>query len=81
VYDIVFGVMNPFNDTMIEALNYCILLGKMFISTQKKAKKDCFIYNYQIELKQRLELEKFICVEKAQEKKFTKRWSSIYENL
>ena len=61
--------MNPFNDTMIDALNYCILLGKMFISTQKKANKDCSLYCYQVEIKQMLELERYICVEKAQEKK------------
>lgn len=81
LYDIIFGVMNPSSDTMIDALNYCILLGKRFISTQKKTNKDCFLYYYQIELRQMLELEKYICVEKAQEKKFTKRWSFIYENL
>jgi hypothetical protein len=79
--DVIFGIMNPFKDSVIDCLNYCILLGKAFIVKQKKTTGDCFLYFYQRELKNRLELEQFICMDEAQEDKFNRKWGFIYENL
>ena len=44
VFEVIFGIANPFGDKLIDSLNYCILLAKMFISHQKKGGLDCFFY-------------------------------------
>ena len=35
LFDVIFGVLNGHNDTLIDCLNYLILLAKWFISNQK----------------------------------------------
>jgi len=81
LFEVLFGVSNPFNEDLLDALNYCLLFAKMFISKQKKSKLDCFFYKYQVELKQRLEIEKTIYITNDKENIFDKRWKEIFEQM
>jgi hypothetical protein len=80
--DIIFGVQNPFEYNIIDALNFCILFAKRFLYQQKKNdKKKCSFYAYQIDLKNRLEIEHLLSIEHGSEEHFNELWLSIYDQL
>jgi hypothetical protein len=56
--EMIFGILNPFNDQMFHCLNLCILLAKYHISVQKKNKNNPCFYVFLQELKMRIESEK-----------------------
>ncbi len=80
VLDIVFGVLNPEELHIINALNYCILFAKSFIHKQKKSEGEIIFYLYQVELKNRLEIE-YMLSKQGSEEGFNKQWATIYNNI
>ena len=76
--NIIFGI--PINTERIITLNYCILLRKQYIYSQRILTKDMFFLQYLYILKTELELEKIILTIKHQEEKFF-RWNEIYEYI
>ena len=63
------------------AINYIILLGKMYIYRQKMNEKIiCFNY-FLNELKFKLDIEKTICETKNTLSLFNKRWDTILKSL
>ena len=58
--DIVLGVMNEFNDTMLKALNYCILFAKGYIVKCKENIVNCSFDIFRCKLKERLLIEEYI---------------------
>ena len=81
MFDILFGIANPFKHDILDSLNYCILFAKLFISKQKKGKQDCIFYKYKLELKERLNIERVILIEAGKEELFEKKWKSIFEAM
>ena len=79
--DIIFGIHNPECDDIIQAYNYCILFAKKFIYDMKLNMKDCDFYEYQIELKNRLEVEALLSTENGTNESFHRRWSDIINGL
>ena len=59
--DVLFGIVNTNNDTMLYCLNFCILLAKKYICDTKNAKNVLFLYDFQRILKDRLIVEEAIC--------------------
>ena len=71
----------PGNSDIEIVLNYCILLGKWYIFCQKIHEKNTIdIYDYLVQLKQRLFIEKTICIRDGNLKSFDK-WNFLYEQL
>ena len=79
--DIIFGVINGNELQIIDVLNYCMLSAKYFISVQKRNEKDVDFYLYQIELKNRLEVESVISTQTNNIEKFNNKWELILNNL
>ena len=79
--DIVFGIVNENNLDLLNVINFCILLAKYYIYVQKRSSKNLDLYTYQIELKNRLELEAVCCIQQNCIEKFNIMWNDILENL
>ncbi len=79
--DVVLGIQNHSKDAMLDNLNYCLLLAKMFIYDKKYEKKVCDFYEYQKRVKDILECEKFSYSESRRYEIFEKTLFTIYENL
>ena len=76
---ILFGF--PENDNIFQVLNYCILLAKYYIYCNRLfANNRLDMYQYQVILKQRLAIEKYICIKEGKQKHFDK-YTFIYENM
>ena len=58
--DVVLGIPNYNENTEIDILNYLILFAKKHISKCKQSSTNIFFYTYQVALKERLLIEKYI---------------------
>jgi hypothetical protein len=78
--DILFGIVpNTFNDKMIETLNFCIIEGKWYIAKEKYVLNDCNFIKFLCELKNRINIEKYIITTmKDNEDLFERKWGLIY---
>ena len=81
ITDVLFGVRNPNNLPLLDALNFCILFAKTFIYEQRKNRKELLLYYFQVELKKRLDIEYCLCTQQNSVVKFCTQWSDIYDNL
>ena len=79
--DVILGIYNPNDDIVIKCLNFCILFAKYFVYNNKKKGLDVHLYNYLVELKNRLEIENVIASQNDQEEAFRKQWLFIFEYL
>ena len=79
--EIIFGIINENNLDVLNVLNFCILFAKYFISRQKKNNSCIEFYKYQIELKNRLEVESIICTQQNKSECFNEMWKDILEHL
>ena len=76
---ILFGF--PSNCDIVTVLNFCVLFAKWYIYCKKLNNKNDFdLYEYQVQLKQRLLFEKMICNKNQNQHSFEK-WNIIYEHL
>jgi len=58
--DILFGITNDNNDIVLDNLNFCILFAKSYIYDAKKSNKEMIFNLFLLQLKKRLDMEKFI---------------------
>ena len=79
--DVILGIHNPNGYVVFDAYNYCILLAKQFIYKQKKDKKACDFYYFQIMLKDRLEVESLRSMINGKVHSFERRWRDIFDSL
>ena len=79
LFDIIFGILNENEDIVIDTLNYLLLLGKWFISNQKKNENECKFKCFLNLLEQRLCVEEIICIEKGTYEQFVRKWQMLYE--
>ena len=54
--DTILGIQNPNNDSCIDALNYCILIGKYYIYSVKKSGKEIFLFDFLQYVKNKIEI-------------------------
>ena len=81
VLDILFGIVNENNDNMIGCLNFCILLAKRYIkSVHENGNKDYFIYDFQIEIKNSIDIEEYIYTKNDQKEIFERKWNFFREH-
>ena len=79
--EIIFGIINENNLNVLNVINFCILFAKYYIYKQKKERKDIDFYRYQIELRNRLEIECIICTQQQNIEMFNEMWKDVLENL
>ena len=79
--DIVFGVLNDNNDTCVDVMNYCILIGKYYISKAKNVDETVSFLNYLHILKNKMEVMKTRYCLKGKEDVFEEKWSTLYNNF
>ena len=80
-FDIIFGIPNVNNHTLLNALNYCILLAKKIIYNCQIEGKVCSFYQYQTKLKSRLDAELYLCTESNKVENYLEQWQEIYNGL
>ena len=79
--NVIFGIVNSFQDPIIDIINYCILYAKYYIHL-KKTKKECIFFPDLVKLiKDKLHTEKVLCIMNNVEDNFEKRWTFFYECL
>lgn len=79
--DIIFGVLNPFNQDNIDVLNYCILFAKLFIYKCKKEETRICLYEFLAILKNRIEVLYILAIMQDKQTKFKKKWSCLYDKF
>ncbi len=78
--DIIFGGANENNDELCNALNFCILFGKSYIVRCRYRDHKCSLIEFLRLLKDRLEIEAYICKINNQQALFENRFGIIVEN-
>ena len=81
MFYVIFGIINERDESLIHALNFCILFGKYFIANCKKSGELCCFFTYLRELKIRIEIENYIYSQNGKEARFIQIWSEIYNFL
>ncbi len=77
--EVLFGYFH--NLSQAEAVNYCILYAKSFISRMSYQSNVPYLYAYLVYLKHMLELEKFICLRNGDDESFGKYYGELYDAL
>jgi hypothetical protein len=80
-YDILFGIPNPNNDTIILHMNYLILHAMYFIYKTKQKDQQPELKEFLIEAKSSLQIMQINMETKGQNKKFDKLWAPLMELL
>jgi predicted Zn-ribbon and HTH transcriptional regulator len=80
-YEILFGIPNDEQDTIISQFNYMLLMARFYIYKSKKAGNKLDLYMLLLACKNNLMLEENIMAAKKQSGKFNKQWQELYENL
>jgi hypothetical protein len=77
-YEIIFGIPNENDESIVNQLNYFIIIAKYYVYKTKKADKALEVYEFMLDLKNRLAMKKILVANDA-EKKFMIRWNEIYD--
>jgi hypothetical protein len=79
-YEIIFGIPNENDESIVNQLNYFIIVAKYYIYKHKKANTALHVYEFLLELKNRIEMKKAI-LDELIGGKFQTKWKEIYEAL
>jgi hypothetical protein len=79
-YEIIFGIPNENDESIINQLNYFTIIAKYYVYRTKKADKALEVYEFLLDLKNRLAMKKLLVANDA-EKKIMTRWNEIFEAL
>ena len=80
-FDIIFGIINMTDDSTLDVINYIILLAKCFIFKCKKDNNNIDFTLFCRELKNRMDILKFIMYKNNKAKDFDDKWSILLEFL
>ena len=78
--DILLGISNNNNDKLMNVFNYCCLLAKDFIYNRKINFTAIVFKEYQMQLLNRLEIEKYLATTQNKLKDFYIMWEDIFNN-
>jgi hypothetical protein len=79
-YEIIFGIPNENDESIINQLNYFTIIAKYYIYKTKKADKTLEVYEFLLDLKNRLAMKKLLVANDA-ERKFMTKWNEIFEAM
>ena len=78
-YEIIFGIPNENNENTVNQLNFFIIIAKYFIK-HKKAGKALHVYEFLLELKNRVAMKKIV-EDELSETTFNKKWAELHDVL
>jgi hypothetical protein len=81
VYETLFGIPNEENNLIVGSLNYLLLHGNYFIYRSKKSKTNLNLYDFLLECKNKLQVEKNIMISQDKEDVFNSKWGELYNSL
>ena len=81
VLDIVFGIANQDQETVLNSLNFCILFGKFYIYKCKKGETTILFEDFKHELYNRLKCESYLMQMENNNEVFHNNWYNIMESL
>ena len=70
-----------YDNMYFSSINYVVMLAKSYIYRQVNCERIVDFYNFLSILKQKLEIEKYVCTSTGKIQLFDKRWSSILDKL
>ena len=73
--------MNASNDSMLFALNFCLLFAKYFIHNCKQQGEEVNIITYKEQLKRRLMFERYILESQDKHEIYANIWAPVAESL
>ena len=79
--DVIFGIKSQKQNQFIYCVNYIIIQGKWYIYQCKMNKKNVFLLDFLVHLKNELSIEKYIYVCNGQLEIFAKHWDTLYNAL
>lgn len=79
--DIILGVINETKDTLLNALNYCILFAKGYIVKCKENNVNFSFDIFRCKLKDRLLIEEYIAHINCKSNVFISKWKAIITDL
>ena len=79
--DIIFGILNPFNDDNIDVLNHCILFAKQYIYQCKRDEQHICVFEFLVRLKNRIDILCTVSMLQNKHEKFLKKWFSLYNRF
>jgi hypothetical protein len=82
IYDLILGLPNENKDKMINQFNLLLLFARFHIYRNKQLDKHKLqVYEFLIDVKNRLEAMYQIALGNNSEKKFEEKWSELYNGL
>ena len=79
--DILLGIPNHDENNELNILNFIIIFGKSYIKACKNKEKPLEFYNFQVCLKERMNIEERIHISNHNEIKFENKWSKLMDSL
>jgi len=79
--EMLFGVLNFNESKMLDVFNFLLLVAKWYIYTCKKDNLNLFFLNFLLEVKNNLELEKYIMYKNGNNREFDEKWALLCDNL
>jgi hypothetical protein len=80
-YDLIFGIPNPNEDTIIAQLNFILLHTKYYIYSTKMAKGKPDLYELLLKLRNAIQIEELIAMGQNKINMFQKKWKELLESL
>jgi hypothetical protein len=80
-FEILFGIPNEGNETIINQINYIILMAKYYIYCQKQKDKTLDVYEFLLDCKNKLHIKQEIMSAAGKIEKFHEQWSGLNDCL
>ena len=77
ICEILFGILNPNEDTTMNVLNVILTTAKWFIYQCKKGENNIFFVNYLVYLRHTFEVEKYIEYKNGNKTEFDYKWTLL----
>ena len=79
--DVIFGIVNNNNDSVLNVLNFCILHGKWYIRKKKSKEEEITLKGFLHYISKRLEVEKYSLTGKGKSNYFMSKWGPLVDRL
>jgi hypothetical protein len=81
LYEYIFGIPNDEKDVVINQLNFLLLMGRYYIYVCKQKEVEMELFNFLLDCKRRLLIERETRAVANEIDRFTKLWSELLENM
>jgi hypothetical protein len=81
LYEYIFGIPNDEKDPVINQLNFLLLMGRYYIYVCKQKEEELELFNFLLDCKTRLLIERENRAVANEIDRFTKLWGELLENM